>query len=48
MPEVWALDRRAALRLQAARVTTINKSIPMAAMDTPTEKTKNFLAKEDN
>lgn len=31
LPEFSALDGRAALRLQAARVTTINKSIPLPA-----------------
>lgn len=48
LPEFSALDGRAALRLQAARVTTINKSIPSPATHTHGEKANKFLAKGHN
>lgn len=48
LPESSALDGRAAFRLQAARVTTINKSIPLPATHTQGEKANKFLAKGHN
>lgn len=48
LPEFLALDGRAALRLQAARVTAINKPIPLPATHTHGETANKFLAKGRN